>query len=304
MQIQLPELMKHRASLLGEVGHSWLREVDSLVSNIAEFWGLKALGQLSGGTEALVFLCETHDGHAVMKLGIPGSLDREIRTLSLAEGRGYATLLNFDAGLDAILIERLGDQLAEASMSVDEKIEILCNTLKIAWCRIDPQNGLMSGAEKAAAQADYIKTQWMQLNRPCSPEIIDRALEYATNRREAFDATKSCLIHGDAHIWNTLNAEGSSTNYKFVDPDGLYAEPAIDLAISLREWRDEILDDDALENGRRRCELLDKLTDVSTDAIWQWGFVEHVSCGLLDLNLQDAAAAEKHFDIAKYWVRG
>jgi streptomycin 6-kinase len=212
--------------------------------------------------------------------------------------------LNFDVGLDAILIERLGDQLAEASMSVNEKIEIICNTLKIAWRRIDSENGLMSGAEKAGAQADYIETQWMQLNRPCSSGIIDRALEYAANRKEAFDPVNSHLIHGDAHIWNTLHTEGSPTNYKFVDPDGLYAEPAIDLAISLREWRDEILDGDPLENGRRRCELLSKLTDIPIDAIWQWGFIEHVSCGLLDLNLQDAVAAHKHFDIAKYWVRG
>ncbi|XOV83801.1 MAG: phosphotransferase [bacterium] len=302
MQIQLPELMKHRASLQGEVGQLWLREVDSLVSKIIESWRLKVVKQLSGGTEALVFLCETTEGDAVLKLGIPGSLDREIRTLRLAEGQGYAALLNFDADLDAILIERLGDQLAEASMRVDEKIETLCNTLKVAWRRIDPENGLMSGAEKAGAQADYIETQWTQLNRPCSPEIIDRALEYAANRKEAFDPADSYLIHGDAHIWNTLHAEGSPTNYKFVDPDGLYAERAIDLAISLREWRDEILDGDALENGRRRCELLSKLTYIPIEAIWQWGFIEHVSCGLLDLNLRDAVAAQKHFDIAKCWV--
>ena len=58
-------------------------------------------------------------------LGIPGNLDLEIRTLRLAEGRGYATLLKYDAVVDAILIERLSDQLAEAPMSVDEKIEFL-----------------------------------------------------------------------------------------------------------------------------------------------------------------------------------
>ncbi|MFT5047951.1 MAG: streptomycin 6-kinase [Porticoccaceae bacterium] len=112
----------------------------------------------------------------------------------------------------------------------------------------------------------------------------------------------SYLIHGDAHIWNTLEAPKSPTGYKFVDPDGLIAERAIDLAILLREWREELLAGDTLALGLARCELLSKLTGVDSQSIWQWGFIEHVSCGLLDLNLNDLDAADKHFTIASHWL--
>ena len=89
--------------------------------------------------------------------------------------------------------------------------------------------------------------------------------------------------------------------YKFVDPDGLLAEPALDLSISLREWRDELLAGDPLTLGRERCVLLSALAGVDGEAIWQWGFIEHVSCGLLDLQLGDRTNASQHFAIAESW---
>jgi hypothetical protein len=38
-----------------------------------------------------------------------------------------------------------------------------------------------------------------------------------------------------------------------VDPDGLLAEPAYDLAIPKREWNRELLDGDAARLGCERC---------------------------------------------------
>ena len=76
----------------------------------------------------------------------------------------------------------------------------------------------------------------------------------------------------------------------------------MDLAISLREWREELLSGDALALGLERCELLSRLTEVDSQSISQWGFIEHVSCGLLDLNLNDLDAASKHFAIATCWL--
>jgi hypothetical protein len=38
-----------------------------------------------------------------------------------------------------------------------------------------------------------------------------------------------------------------------VDPDGLLAEPAYDLATPMREWNRELLDGDAARLGCERC---------------------------------------------------
>ena len=294
--------MKHRAAQLGELGAEWLRDVDSLLATVAASWGLNVELQLSGGTEALVFVASTDTGAAVLKLGIPNSLSREKEALEKAQGFAYAKLLAADTRHDAILIEQLGAQLAEASLPVNQQIAIICATLKDGWRRIDGHHGLLTGAEKARVQSDYIVQQWEFWDRPCPKKIVDRALAFASEREAAYNPADSYLIHGDAHIWNTLEAPDSSTGYKFVDPDGLFGERAIDLAISLREWPEELLAGDTLLLGLERCERLARLASLDSRSIWQWGFIEHVSCGLLDLNLGDFDAAEKHFTIANSWA--
>ncbi|MFT4714792.1 MAG: hypothetical protein ACI8W1_003297, partial [Candidatus Azotimanducaceae bacterium] len=139
-----------------------------------------------------------------------------------------------------------GAQLAEAPknkppMTVKQQIEIICTTLDLGWQRVEVENYLMTGAEKAQAQADYILTEWQALDRPCPEQVIDQAMAFASARKAAYDPLNSYLSHGDAHIWYTLEALKSPTGYKFVDPDGLFAEHAMDLAILLREWREELL---------------------------------------------------------------
>jgi len=42
---------------------------------------------------------------------------------------------------------------------------------------------------------------------------------------------------------------------------------------------------------------------TDSEAIWQWGFIEHVSCGLLDIQLCDKQAVEAHFAIATAWLK-
>ncbi len=294
--------MQHRALQLGAVGTTWLERINQLLAELERDWNLKIGRQLTGGTEALVFLATCEGKPAVVKLGIPDSLGREARTLLIAEGRGYARLLRFDAQRHVLLLERLGGQLAEAPMAVDEQIESICATLNLAWCKVDNPQGLLTGAAKAQQQAEFMRGQWEKLDRPCPRALIDEGLDYAYQREQAFSASDSYLVHGDAHIWNTLRDVGSPTGYALVDPDGVFGERAIDLAVSLREWRDELLAGDTQQLGQQRCALLSDLTGVSATAIWQWGFVEHVSSGLLYQQLGDTSAADQHFSIASRWA--
>ena len=78
----------------------------------------------------------------------------------------------------------------------------------------------------------------------------------AASRRElAFDPAQAVTAHGDAHEWNTLEAPGSTTGFKFVDPDGAFAERAFDLAIPMREWGAVRPAGDLLALGMQRCEI-------------------------------------------------
>lgn len=287
---------------LGEIGRRWLAELPARLDDIADDWQLQIVDQLSGGTEALIFSVFQTDRPAVLKIGLPGSLAGEASTLKMAQGRGYVQLLDYDRGRDVMLLAPLGDRLADAALSSREQIKIICKTLNVAWQDVETTQYLVSGAEKARQQESYIQSNWDLLQPAYDSAICAQAISFAKDREQAFDPSKSVLVHGDAHIWNTLQSSQGTDDYLFVDPDGIFGEPAIDLAISMREWKEELLNGDTLSLGKARCALLSDLTGVNDQAIWQWGFIEHVACGLLDIQLNGKKAADQHLTIASRWL--
>jgi streptomycin 6-kinase len=88
---------------------------------------------------------------------------------------------------------------------------------------------------RAVELSRIIETHWSSLGSPCSARAIELALSYAERRRRAFDPARSVVVHGDAHEWNTLRAPSGASGFKFVEPDGVFAERAFDLAIPMRE---------------------------------------------------------------------
>jgi streptomycin 6-kinase len=127
------------------------------------------------------------------------------------------------------------------------------------------------------------------------------ALAYAERRRRAFDPARSVLVHGDAHQWNTLCAPGGATGFKFIDPDGAFAERAFDLAIPMREWGGTMPDGDPIQLGRHRRRLLTRLTGVEEQPIWEWSLIQCVWNGLKlkQIGFDDAASVE--FAMADAW---
>jgi streptomycin 6-kinase len=109
------------------------------------------------------------------------------------------------------------------------------------------------------------------------------------------------LVHGDAHVWNTLVSSGAATGFKFIDPDGAFAERAFDLAIPMREWGNVMPAGDVVQLGRHRCSLLAKLADVEHQPIWEWGLIQCVWNGLLLHQIGLDAPASVSLAIADAW---
>ena len=301
--MDIPEPLRLRAKAAGADGEAWLAELPQMLAQLAAEWALRPGATLRGGTEALVVEARMADGReAVLKLSPPfgDGISGELRALNAAAGRGYARLYRGDEGRGAMLLERLGGQLAESGLPLSEQLAALCEALTQAW-EVPPADGLMNGAQKAAALAAFVEEVWSALGRPCERSVVDLALRYAQARAEAFDPGAAVMAHGDAHAWNALQGP-DGRSYKFVDPDGLFIEPAYDLGISMREWTDELLAGDPLALGRERCELLSRLTGVAPEPIWQWGFIERVSTGLLCLRLGLPGGREM-LAVAEAWAR-
>jgi streptomycin 6-kinase len=293
---ELPAIVVQRANTLGQQGQQWLGELNAFVADISKRWQLKLGTVLSGGSESLVINVITADqSQAILKLGLPGSANMAVETkvYDLAAGTGYAELLAKDLPCHAILLERLGDSIESQGLSVSRQIEIMCRTLSVAWLPISESYGFMTGAEKAHWLLNFIQDRWRRLEEPCDERTLNLALTYAESRQHAHRSDNAVLVHGDAHGNNTLMvlADDSSTVpcYKFVDPDGLFAEKACDLSVMMRGWSDELLDADPHKGLKARGEKIADLTGVDRTAIWQWGFVERISTGftLLEIGMKE-----------------
>ena len=224
------------------------------------------------------------------------SFASEVRTLVAANGRGYVRLLDHDEERNAMLQERLGPSLRGFGLPISAQIEILCATLQRTW-DVPAPAGLPSGADKARWLSRFIAVTWEEVNRPCSRRVIEQALTFAETREAAV------LVHGDAHSANALqDPEHAPARFKFVDPDGLVAEPAYDLVIPMREWSRELLDGDTMRLGRERCAYLSRLTGVNPRGIWEWGFVERVSTGLLAIQVGADQMGREMLDVAEAWA--
>ncbi len=294
--LAIPEVVRLRAESLGASGRQWLDALDGIVTGLEQTWSVRFGRVLSGGSESLVAEVERSDGGAaVVKVGLPGSADlsMEARVYRLAIGRGYARLLEYDEAANAILLERLGEPLARLEASIDVQLRTLCATLRESWVPLAGTEGLMTGAEKARWLADFIMARWHSLDRPCAERTVALACDHAAARASAFTPENAVLVHGDAHAMNALVVPGEPGRYRFVDPDGLFAEPACDLAVPMRDWNEALLAGDTVRLANERCDLLAALTGADRTAIWQWGFVERVSTGLvlLEVGMKDEARA-------------
>lgn len=303
--VDVPEAVRQKAMARGAEGRRWLNHLGGLIREIERAWGVTVGSTLHGGSESYVAAARTSaGGDAVVKLEMPpyASFASEVRTLIAADGRGYVRLLEHDEERNAMLQERLGPSLRGFGMPVPTQIEILCATLRRAW-GVPAPAGLPSGAAKARWLSGFIAATWEEVNRPCSRRVIEQALAFAGTREAAFDPGAAVLVHGDAHSANALQDPGHApARFKLVDPDGLLAEPAYDLAIPMREWSRELLDGDAARLGRERCAHLSRLTGVAPRGIWEWGFVERVSTGLLSIQVGADRFGREMLDVAEAWA--
>ena len=305
--VDVPETVRQKAMTRGAEGQRWLDHLGSLIRELERDWGVTVGPTLSGGSESYVAAARTSSGDdVVVKIEMPpyASIAGEVRTLVAAEGRGYVRLLDHNEERNAMLQERLGPSLRESGLPISTQIEILCSMLQRAWDVPAPAD-LPSGADKARWLSEFIAETWEELNRPCSRRVVEQALAFAQTRGAAFDPETAVLVHGDAHNANALQAPGHASapaRFKFVDPDGLLAEPAYDLAIPMREWSRELLDGDAVRRGRERCAHLSRLTGVDPRGIWEWGFVERVSTGLPATRVGAHRMGREMLDIAEAWA--
>ncbi|HEY0530745.1 MAG TPA: aminoglycoside phosphotransferase family protein [Actinoplanes sp.] len=281
----LPAAVRAKALDAGRAG--WLTELPALVGGLSRDWGLTLGAAFGDATEAYVVEAARRDGRpAVLKVhvpGRPGSAAYEITALRAARGEGCARLLEADVDRGALLVERLGPAMSALAMPQPRRLEILCDLAAAVWRPSD--SDLPTGRQRAARIACSIERRWERLGRPCRAGTVRQAVAAARSRQAAHDPRRAVLAHGDVHQWNALRSENG---FKLVDPDGLIAEPELDLGVLMREDPAELMAGDPWDRAR----FLAARTGTDPQAIWEWGLADRVATGLTltAIGLQPVAA--------------
>ena len=302
--LDIPPLVRQRAMHNGAAGTAWLDALPAVVDDLSDRWGLTLGDAFAGGTAGYVVAATDASGReCVLKVAMPLDIDeresfaRSVLAHQLAAGRGCAELIAHTEDIPAMLLERLGPNLADLGFTVQQTLEAIADTLPTFWRPVGEEAGLRTGAEQAQWLARYIATTWNELGRPCDRCVIDRAVALCDRRADAYSPERTVLVHGDAHGWNTL-AVGDGT-FKFVDVEGLRSEPAHDLAVPMREYNEPLLDGDTARLVRARADRLAARCEVDADAAWEWGFIERVSTGLANVSDFDSGDGAMFLEVAR-----
>ena len=292
-----------RAELLGQQGQQWLADLQAVVTQTLEDFGLTFIDTLPGGSESYLALTQGSDGiRCVVKVMMPNDhgMAAELAGLQAAKGRGYAKLIGADPKRGVLVIEELGAAIADSGLPIQQQLQHITRALKLSWqADIDP-SALVDGANKADWLYHHIQHTPSKIAGHVEQALIHRALDHIDLRRSQWRQDAFVLVHGDAHEHNTL-AEGSTeqANYKLIDPDGLFFEAAYDLGILLRNWIDAYQIAEPATALTQRATWLAEQTQVSRQAIVSWGFVEIVSTGIHLLELGFADEGQRYLDLGQ-----
>lgn len=301
----LPPLVVSKAKAAGQIGEQWLAGLDDLIAALEQQWKITAGTPLPGGSHAFVsYASGEHGERYVLKIDLPDGFghtefSNAIHTLSLADGRGYVKLYACDLERRACLLERLGPSLRQLPYSTEQQLEIICRTLEQSW-QLLQEPPVRPGEEPVAWFREFIQSTWFSLDAPCPMEVIETAYRFLDDREANANPAEYVLIHGDAHNANVLQDLTDEDSFKLVDPDCLWYEKAYDLGVLMREWTEEYRLH-PLQKGQERCQLLHRLTGVPATAIWQWGFLQCVSTGLLFLAIGQADEGNRFLQVAEAW---
>ncbi|MDZ7686670.1 MAG: hypothetical protein U5O39_18270 [Gammaproteobacteria bacterium] len=137
------------------------------------------------------------------------------------------------------------------------------------------------------------------LDEPCPRGTIEVALDFCQDRVAAHNPATARLLHADAHDFNALfTLDGDDV--KLIDPDGLFAEPAGDLATLMRDYSSSLAED-PLGLGIARSEKLAAMAGMDETAVWQWGMMERVSTALMLMKLELTEEGHEMMAVANVW---
>jgi streptomycin 6-kinase len=206
----------------------------SLVTDLAERWALTVFDPFPatpGSPRNFVAPVTLQDGTpAVLKVSRFVTETRaEIAALRMWDGAGAARLLEADADLGALLLERVEPGTMLVEIDDDDAVRAACAVLRQLW-RSAPDAGL-TPLESWCAAYDRGRAA---LGSGASPDFPAKLFQRADElRQELLESTRDPVaLHGDLHHFNVLRS--NRADWLAIDPKGLVGDRCFDVCQYLR----------------------------------------------------------------------
>jgi streptomycin 6-kinase len=260
----LDEAARERlVSRFGDDARAWCAGLPGLVGRCCSRWDLHLENAQSGSTSRVY--CGRQGGRreVVLKLTPDPAIAREeaVALRAWAASPQAVTLLDFDPGTGALLLERLrpGIKLRDASPPPPARtMAELLTSLLVETRELSGQLPSLSQRIDFIFQLIRKRLTGPRVAPLVSPDLVVRAHELA---RTLACTGPTALVHGDLHFANILVADGRLVA---IDPRPCLGDPAFD-AVDWALWprdRDQL--------GRRIEELSSLVPGLDADRLWRW----------------------------------
>jgi streptomycin 6-kinase len=268
-----PEFSRHTVEAFGQAGADWLRELPSLVADLARRWNL-TVGASFDLSYSYVVEAHRSDGtEAVLRVGAPGDeCARQIRALRLYAGKGACRLIEADDDRYAVLLERLrpGETLVGLARTDDEAAtHVGAAVMRELWRQAPEESSFRPIPEGFSAFERHRSAHGGPGPLPAALFELADALA-----RELLDSEQATvLLHGDLHHYNILSAERAP--WLAIDPKGMIGDPGSEAGPFLLNPHQDVAIWDPNLQGRRLDTLSEELR-YDRSRLRDWGIAHAV----------------------------
>lgn len=284
------------ADLYGDEGTAWLSRLPQTIADCERRWSLRALPPFELSYNYVAPAVRDDGTRVVLKLGLPESiLDREIAALRAFDGQGAARLLDADAGVCALLLERLEPGTMLVAIEDDERATAVAAEVIEALRRpATSSSPLPTLAERFDGLRD-LRARFDGGTGPLPQRLVEEVEALVRDLLKTAEAP--VVLHGDLHHYNILRA---GERWKAIDPHGLTGDPSYEVGallinpLTLSDWPDG-----RRVTARRVAQLSERL-GIGRDRVRGWGLAHALLSAWW--SIEDHGGGWEHAIVCAEWI--
>ena len=271
MQVETSPGFRDRiARVAGDAGREWVDRLPELVAEFGQRWQLTLGPPYQPMSYNFVAPAVRADRTpVVLKALLPeDARETEPAMLALCDGRGMVRMLEHDAEIGVMLLERVepGTPLLELEDD-DEATRIAARVMRRFWRSVPATHPFPSVGDWLRGFERHRREHGG--SGPLPNDLFERAEGLAPELLAS--SAEPVVLHGDLHHWNILAAEREP--WLAIDPKGVIGEPAFEVGAWLRNPITNIPRTEVLA---RRIAIFSEELGFDTQRLTAWSAVQAV----------------------------